>query len=129
MATTRPRKVTAAEFFWQARQPVLGLPSLPRLRAALRKAGFSRVRLKLAADQESLQFTLRPGPEREGLKGDRLLRLLIRIFRSAGFAVGFEELGVDSCDAIVKGSTLTGPLEAIAGNGAPRIQGVKHGRG
>jgi len=124
MPTTKPKIVTPTEFKWQHKQPVIGLPSLPRLRSVLKQEGFSSVRVKLAANQESLQFTLRPGPEREGLKGDRLLKLLIRVFRSAGFAVGFEELSVDSADTLVKGYTLTGPLEEIAETGAPSIRGV-----
>ena len=45
------RPVTDAEFAWQSRQPVVGLPSIPRLRAALKRAGFVYVRLRLDDDQ------------------------------------------------------------------------------
>jgi hypothetical protein len=93
------------------------------LRAALKEAGFNRVRLKLDDDQEFLRFTLRRGPEREEMKGDRLIKLLIQTFRSTGFEVGWEELGVHSTGVSIKGSTLTGSIEQVAENGAPKIQG------
>lgn len=123
-AITKPTQVTRAEFARQETQPVIGSPSILRLGTALKEAGFNRVRLKLDDDQEFLRFTLRPGPELEELKGDSLLNLLIRTFRSAGFKVGWEELAVHSTEAWIKGFTLTGPIERLARNRDLEIEGA-----
>jgi hypothetical protein len=126
MSTTspKPRKVTAAELAWQQKQPVVGPPSLPRLRAALKQAGFERVRLKLDANHEGLAFALRPGTLAGQPVRDRLLKLLIRTFRSAGFDIGWSELAVHSTGTSIIGATLTGPIDEVAEDGAPAIEGV-----
>jgi hypothetical protein len=115
------RSVSRAEFEWQRRQAVLSPPSLSRLRASLKKAGFARVRLSLDEGREWLWFTLWPTPRIRKLAGDRLLTLLIRSFRRGGFEVGFEELGFHSTEP-VRGTTLTGPIGAVAERGAPHIE-------
>jgi len=118
------KPVTSAEFAWQARQPVHPPASLPRLRAALRAADFSHVGLRLDGDHESLAFSIRRGPSLRRTEGDQLLRPLIRVFRSAGFNVGFEELALHQVGATITGMTLTGALAEVAVNGAPKIEGT-----
>lgn len=119
---TKIRSVTRAEFAWQSRQPVHPPASLPRLRAALKSAGFNEVRVRLHDDQESMDFRLRAGRRLNGVKGDQLHRLLIRVCRSAGFAIGYEELAVEASGASMKGFTLTGPIGEVAEHGAPVIE-------
>jgi len=119
---TKIRKVTHAEFAWQAQQPVHPPASLPRLRAALKSAGFNKVQVRLHDDRESMDFRLRPGHGLNGLEGDQLRRLLIRTCRSAGFAIGYEELAVEATGASMKGFTLTGPIGEVAEHGAPVIE-------
>jgi hypothetical protein len=51
------------------------------------------------------------------------LRRWITTFRSTGFAVGFEEIGMtDVNGTVVSGHALTGPIHELAELGAPQIQ-------
>ena len=116
------RRVTSAEFAWQARQPVCPPPSLRRLREALKSEGFSNVQLRLHDDGEGMDFRLGRGTKTQRVKGDQLHRLLIRICRNAGFAIGYEELAVKANRASIMGITLTGPIAQVAEHGAPAIE-------
>jgi hypothetical protein len=121
---SRLRRVTDVEYAWQRRQPVRPPASLPRLRAALRSAGFSNIRLRLDSDRESLTFSMSRESRLRRTEGDKLLRLLIRAFRDGGFNAGFEELALDQVGASITGMTLTGALAEVAMNGAPEIEGA-----
>ena len=51
-----PRPLTPEEIAWQQAQPLIGTPSLTRLRAALKGAGLPAPRLVLNDERESVEF-------------------------------------------------------------------------
>jgi hypothetical protein len=120
-------RITDEEIAWVDRQPVQGAPSLRRLRAQLEQARFAGIELDLYAGGEALDFKLRLTPQVAAEDGDSLVRLWIRLFRAAGFEVGFSELGISSVDGtLISGKTLTGPIDQVAERGAPAIE-LEHG--
>jgi len=82
--------LTAAEIRWAREQRLVGDSSFTRLRQAMGMAGLLEVVLRPSDDRESVNFSFQPGPEVTAQTSDDLLRLLIKTFRSAGFAVGWE---------------------------------------
>jgi|GEM_PF-3200669 len=82
--------LTAAQMAWAREQRLIGDPSFTRLRQAMGMAGLMDVVLRASDDLESVEFSFRPGPDVSAQSSDDLLRLLIKTFRSAGFAVGWE---------------------------------------
>ena len=106
--------VSPEEIAWTNQQPVVGKPSLTRLRAELIAAGLRPAILALDEEGENVEFRLERGPAARHLDKEQTLRQLITTFRGSGFEVGFTELGVaDFDDQSVYGSTLVGPLEQI----------------
>ena len=120
-------RLTTAQMAWANAQPVFENPDLNRLRAELVIAGFMDIVLRLDDDHQVLEFSLRLTGQVEDEDNETLLRLWITIFRSAGFRVGFEEIGIVGVDGpLISGCTLTGPIEEVAEHGAPVIQ-LEHG--
>ena len=106
--------VSTEETAWTNQQPVVGKPSLTRLRAELIAAGLRPAILALDEEGENVEFRLERGPAARHLDKEQTLRQLITTFRGSGFEVGFTELGVaDFDEQSVYGSTLVGPLEQI----------------
>ena len=103
---------------WVAAQPVIGTPSLKRLRAALAAEGWRPVELVLSDDQELINFHLERGQPVRAMSREQSLRGLIQVFRSAGFDVGFSEVCVDDLDDhFMRGASLTAPVNQICETG------------
>jgi hypothetical protein len=121
----KPTRVTAEEMAWTQAQSVAGSPSLSRLAAALRAAGWEPLELVLINDRESVNFRLWRGDHRGQKATDRedALRTLIRAFRQGGFCVGFTEVAIDAFDGeFLTGGTLVGPLEQICEHGPVQVE-------
>jgi hypothetical protein len=115
-----PRPLTPEEIAWQQAQPLIGTPSLTRLRAALKEAGLPALRIVLGAERESVQFWIYRGQEVRRLDEEQTTRRLITIFRASGFEVGFTELGITDFHATrLFGSSLVGPLDQLCEQGPP----------
>jgi hypothetical protein len=113
----KPMRVTEEEMAWTQAQPVVGAPSLSRLAAALRTAGWEPLELVLSNDGESLEFSLR-GQSRVAVERKNALRTLIGVFRQAGFRVGFTEVAIDFFDGErLTGVSLVAPLEHVCEHG------------
>lgn len=113
------------EILWQQTQPVLGNPSITRLRVGLKAAGLPVLRITIDADRELLQCWLARRDEVRGLDREQTTRRLITVLRAAGFEVGFVELVVPDSDfhpTTLYGSTLVGPLEEICEFGPPEVE-------
>jgi len=118
-STTKPDSVTPEQIDWVNRQPIVDTPSLPRLRAALAAAGLHPVELMLNSDGETLTLWLNQIDGMRGLDQEQRLRKVIKIFRSAGFAVGHTELGIEVIDGmIVSINSLVAPLGIVCTKGA-----------
>ena len=116
------RPITLEEMAWVQRQAVTGNPSVTRLRAALTTAGWHPLELVLVADRECIDFRLERGDAVRGLDKEQSLRGLIRIFRSAGFEVGFSELCIaEFYTTQLSGSSLVAPLQEICAGGATLV--------
>lgn len=112
--------VSPEELAWTQAQPVIGSPSLSRLAATLKTAGWEPLELVLSNDGESVDFSLRGHPQqcRGEVERENVLRTLIRAFRQAGFNVGFTELAIDTFTGeSLSRSTLVGPLEQVCSFG------------
>jgi hypothetical protein len=119
-----PRPLTLEEIDWQQAQPVIGSPSLSRLRSALKQAGLPALRIALDSERENIRFWLCREKEVRELDKEQTLRRLITAFRASGFAVGFVELAVDDRNqAILRGSSLVGPLDEVCEYGPPPVSG------
>lgn len=117
------KPLTPEEIAWTNRQPVVGTPSIKKLRGALEAAGLRPVELTLHPDGENFEFWLERGPAARQLDREQTLRQLIAIFRRSGFEVGFVELAVaDFDDQSVYGSTLIGPLDLICTHGPVPVE-------
>jgi hypothetical protein len=89
----------------------------------LAKVGFDDIDLQLSADRERLSFKMRLTERGVAEDNDALLRSWIMALRSAGFRVGFEEVGVADVEGdLISGNALTGPLAEICEQGAPHIE-------
>ena len=116
------QRLSPEQLAWAQRQPVRGRPSLKRLRAVLAKVGFENIALELGENRDLLTFSVRVAERVTAVDNDSLLRLWITTFRLAGFAVGFEEIGIGGLDAnLISGCTLTGPINVVCEHGAPPI--------
>ena len=73
--------ITPEEMTWTQAQPVLGTPSLTRLRASLDAAGLRPAELVLAADRTSVEFRLVRGPASRHMEREQTLRNLITTVR------------------------------------------------
>ena len=122
-AMTNPiRASTWEEVLWQECQPVVGTPSLSRLRSEMEQVGFPPIRITLDQDRETLDFDLHRSGEVNNLDKEQTLRRLITGFRAAGFGVGFTELCiVDVNSTSLTGTTLVGPLDEVCERGAPLV--------
>ncbi len=108
------KPLTPEEITWTNQQPVVGTPSIKRLRGALEVADLRPVELVLHPDGENVEFRLERGPSVRHMDREQTLRTLITTFRGSGFEVGFVELAVaDFDDDCVSGFTLVAPLEII----------------
>jgi hypothetical protein len=108
-------RITPEEIAWVQGQPLYGQPSLRRLRAELLAEGFEDIRFQLSDDRVDITFDVRLTAQVEAQDLESLLRLWIRIFRAAGFCVGFSELGITNVDGpIISGITLTTSLDPPA---------------
>jgi EAL domain-containing protein (putative c-di-GMP-specific phosphodiesterase class I) len=115
-------RLSPEQIEWAQSQPVHGRPDLDRLRAELAKVGFDDIDLQLSADRERLSFKMRLTERGVAEDNDALLRSWIMALRSAGFRVGFEEVGVADVEGdLISGNALTGPLAEICEQGAPHI--------
>lgn len=65
-AVKLPAPITPEEIIWTNQQPVIGTPSLTRLRFALETAGLRPVELVLDDQGESIEFRLERGPAGQG---------------------------------------------------------------
>jgi hypothetical protein len=116
-------RLTPEEIAWAQSQPVNGRPNLNRLCAELAKAGFEDIEIDPSADRERLSFKMRLTERVVAQNNDSLLRSWITALRSAGFQVGFEEVGVADVEGnLISGDTLTGPIAEICEHGAPQIE-------
>jgi hypothetical protein len=121
-------RITDAELSWLEGQPLCGEPSLKRLRAAFAGAGFQDISLHLHEHRDTLEFRVRLTAQVGVADSEQLLRLLIRLARSAGFRVGFCELGIRELDGtFIHGSTLTDDMDLLFERGAPMIEQDGHG--
>jgi hypothetical protein len=112
------KPITPEEIAWTNQQPVVGEPSLTRLRVALEAGGLRPAELALHPDGEDLEFRLERGPAVRHLNREQTLRQLIITFRGSGFEVGFTEMALADFDKeSVYGTTLVGPLEQICEHG------------
>ena len=117
--------VTAEEAAWVQSQPVIGRPSVARLRRELRRAGFTQIELALTDDGEGLEFQLLRSAGLQELKREQMLRLVITVLRRSGFSVGFSEVAlVDMDDSVVAGFAYTAPLEELYANRRPHSGGM-----
>jgi hypothetical protein len=108
-------RITPEEIAWVQRQPLYGQPSLRRLRAELLAEGFQDIRFQLSDDLVDITFDVRLTTQVKAQDSKSLLRLWIRIFRAAGFCVGFSELGITNVEGpIISGITLTASLDPPA---------------
>ena len=116
----KSRRITPAELAWTAQQPVVGAPSIPRLRAALAAEDLHPVELLLwSTDGETLTLWLNRIDGMRGLDRERRLRKMIRIFRAGGFKVGHTEMYVGVIDEIIVSvNSLVAPLETVCTQGA-----------
>jgi hypothetical protein len=116
-------RLTPEEIAWTQSQPVHGRPDLDRLRAELAKAGFEDIEIEPSADRERLSFRMRLTERVVAEDNDALLRSWITALRSAGFRVGFEEVGVADVEGnFISADALTAPLEEICEQGAPHVR-------
>ena len=123
MPRTRVRLITKEELAWLETQPVVGPPSLPRLRVALVSAGLAPVEIAITDDSEMLRLRLLRAAWLQELNREQMLRLLILALRRAGFEIGFAEVCIaDMEDAVVQGFALTGSLDQICTIGSPAIE-------
>lgn len=118
-STFDPRVETASEFIarsaltpeqmlWAKQQRLIGEPSLTNLRQAMHAAGLTNVDIQPSGSRETIDFSFQPGPDVSGQASDDLMRLLIRTFRSAGFKVGWEDIGFLGVDGdCIKGVAST----------------------
>jgi hypothetical protein len=101
---------------------VVGSPGLTKLRVSLVKAGLTPVKLTLEDRGETVSFGLLRSAGLQELDREHMLRLLISALRRAGFEVGYVEVGTTQINnAVVAGSTLTGPLAEICAIGPPPV--------
>ena len=115
--------LTAEEIAWTERQPVVGDPSLTRLRTALRRAGLTPVEIEIEDEGETLTFRLRRSAGLQELDRRLMLRLLISVLRRAGFEVGYSEVFLDNMDdVVVTGQTYTAPLSQLFYIGPPPVE-------
>ena len=116
-------RITPAEVAWLDCQPVHDAPSLRRLRANLAEAGFVDIRLGLRPTGEEMAFQVRLTHQVDAEDSQSFLRLLVRALRTAGFQVGFSEVGIVNVDgAVISCYALTAPLCQIMEHGAPAIE-------
>ncbi len=116
-------RLSPEEIAWAQDQPVHGCPDLNRLRGELAKAGFNDIDLQLSADRERFSFKMRLTERVFAEDNGALLRSWITALRSAGFRVGFAEVGVADVEGkFISGETLTGPVAEICEHGAPHIE-------
>jgi len=109
-------KLTPEEIAWVQAQPVVGDPSVDRLRTALADEGFEDIELNLCNDWEDLSFTMRVSQRVAAQHSESLLKLWITSFRSAGFPIGYQEIGITDVQGdLVGGRSLTAPLEELGG--------------
>ena len=117
------KPLTPEEITWTNQQPVVGTPSLMRLRAALDAAGLRPVELVLTSDGENVEFRLERGPAVRHMDREQTLRNLITTFRASGFQVGFVELGLgDFEDEFVSGMSFVAPLERVCERGPVPVE-------
>lgn len=117
--------VSPEELAWTQAQPLVGSPSLSRLAAALSAAGWEPQELALSKDGESVEYSL-GGQTLQGrvaIERENTLRTLIRVFRQAGFRVGFTEVAIGIFDGErITGSSLVGPLEQVCTHGPMSVE-------
>ncbi len=116
-ANSSASRITAEDIAWTKSQPVVGDPSLTRLRMVLRRAGLNPVEMALADGGDTLKFRLVRSSGLQELDRKQMLRLLISVLRRGGLDVGYSEVEVaDMDDLVVTGETFTAPFTlAIAG--------------
>lgn len=118
-----PAPITPEEIAWTNLQPMIGTPSLTRLRLALQTAGLRPVELVLNDDGENIEFRLERGPTVRHMDREQTLRTLIATFRGSGFEVGYTELAVaDFDDQSVYGMSLVAPLEQVCEHGPVPVE-------
>lgn len=107
-------KLTPEQIAWTESQPVVGEPSLPRLRAVLADAGFADIQLTLSSAGEDLSFSMRVTERVEARDTESLFRLWISTFRAAGYPIGYQEIGIANVRGdLIGGHALTAPLEEL----------------
>lgn len=122
-AVKLPASITPEEIAWTNQQPVVGTPSMKRLRLGLETAGLRPVELLLDDDGENIEFRLERGPAVRHMDREQTLRTLITTFRGSGFEVGYTELAVaDFDDQFVYGMSLVAPLEQVCEYGPVPVE-------
>jgi len=118
-----PEPITPEELAWVVQQPVVGKPSMSRLRAALEAAGWRPVELTLEPEGEYVEFRLERGPAVRHMDREQTVRRLITIFRGCGFEVGFREFGLEDFeDQYTFGISLVGPLDQVCEHGPVPVE-------
>jgi len=85
--------LTPKQMLWANQQRLIGEPSFTRLRQAMQMAGLTDVDIQPSRSRETFDFSFQLGPEVSAQTSDDLMQLLIRTFRSAGFRIGWEDIG------------------------------------
>jgi hypothetical protein len=116
-------RLTPEQISWAENQPLVGNPSLTRLRSSLTEAGFAPISLELTEDREDVCFRLKRHKSVRNLNVDQTELLLIVAFRKSGFDVSFTEVRVDELNAeTVIGESMVTRLEQLNLLGPPEIE-------
>jgi hypothetical protein len=116
-------RITAEDIAWTKSQPVVGDPSLTRLRMVLRRAGLNPVEMALEDGGDTLKFRLVCSSGLQELDRKQMLRLLISVLRRGGLDVGYSEVEVADVDGlVVTGETFTAPFSVLWSIGPPQLE-------
>jgi hypothetical protein len=115
--------LTPEEIAWAAAQPLVGEPSLSRLRSVLKSAGLNPIQLTLEDHGETVEFRLLRSAGLAELNDDLMTRLLIAVLRRSGFGIGFSEIALlELDDAVVAGFTYVASLSELFYIGPPQVE-------
>jgi hypothetical protein len=115
--------LTAEAIAWTERQPVVGDPSLTRLRTVLMRTGLNPIQVTVEDHGETVEFYLLRTAGLVELNDDLMTRLLISVMRRSGFNVGFSEVAiVDMNESVVNGLTYTARLQQLFDIGPPPVE-------
>lgn len=107
-------KIIPEDLAWLALQPICGDRSVERAQSHLADAGFADIHFRLPVEGHYLEFNCRLTPQVQAVDRESLVRLLIQVFRSAGYPIGFSEVGITGLEgAVVSGMAMTVSTEEL----------------